>query len=261
MAVCDASGTLTFLSPALQELLGQSFGSEVEAASAAATRLYRDDGLTSLRPKHFPLARARRGEVVTDVVICYRSEDEVPAYLRCNAAPIDAADGSVNGAVVFVEDVTAGYVSHQNHQRMQNHLISTLNHELRTPLTKLMGHAEMLRDLRSQLPLNAVHSLEKLCQAADELSELADLVSCLADLDTPGLLMEAIGDPADSSQDDPWRVPEQLARGRLRSVPKIPLQPDDGPDPDGVITAIALLAQELPSPRQGVTPEERCPEE
>jgi signal transduction histidine kinase len=249
MAVCDASGKLTFQSPALQELLGQSFGSEVETDRTAPQHLYRQDGLTRLRPEHVPLARARQGEVVTDAVICHRSEEQVPTYLRCNAAPVASADGSVNGAVVFVEDVTAGHVGQENNQRMRYHLISTLNHELRTPLTKLVGHAEVLHDMRSQLPVNAVHSLEKVCKAVDELRELADLVSCMADLDTPGRLTEALGDTADSARDGTTQVPEQLARGGLRSVPKIPVQLVANLDPDTVSEAIATLAVEPPRPR------------
>jgi len=249
MAACDASGNLTYLSSELRVLFGQSFGVEVAATRTAFKHLYREDGLTRLPPEHVPLTRALLGELVADAVVCYRPEDEDPAYLRCNAAPVAAADGSLTGAVVFVEDVTAGYTGHQNSQRMQNHLIDTLNHELRTPLTKLVGHAERLHDLRSHLPLNVVHSLEKVRQAAEELSELADLVSCMAQLETPDRLIEVIGDPADSSQDDPSRVPEQLARGHLRSVPKIPMQPDIGPDPERVIKAIALLAKALPAPR------------
>ena len=247
MAACDASGKLTYLSSALRVLLGPSVRAEAWATRAALEDLYREDGLTNLLPEHVPLTRALHGEVVADAVVCYRGVDEAPTFLRCNAAPVAAEDGSVNGAVVFVEDVTAGYVGHQNQQRMQNHLISTLNHELRTPLTKLVGHAEALHDMRSHLPVNAVHSLEKVCQAADELSELADLVSALADLDTPGRLMEVIGDPADSSQDDPSRVPEQIARGRLRSVPKIPMQLA-GLDPSTVSAAIIALAKDPPGP-------------
>jgi signal transduction histidine kinase len=249
MAACDASGRLTFLSPALRGLLGKSFESEVDAARAASDDLFQEDGFTRLPPENVPLTRALQGELVADAVVCYRPEDEHPAYLRCNAAPVAAADGSLTGAVVFVEDVTAGYTGHQNSQRMQNHLIDTLNHELRTPLTKLVGHAERLHDLRSHLPLDVVHSLEKVRQAAEELSELADLVSCMAQLETPDRLIEVIGDPADSSQDDRSRVPKQLAHGHLRSVPKIPMQPDIGPDPDRVIKAIAMLAKELPAPR------------
>jgi len=249
MAACDASGRLTFLSPDLRGLLGKSFESDAESARAAHEDLFQEDGFTSLSPQNVPLARALQGELVADVVICRRLEDGVSIYLRCNAAPVADEDGSVNGAVVFVEDVTAAYVGFQHQQRLRNHLINTLNHELRTPLTKLIGYSEVLNDLRSHLPVNAVHSLEKLRQAAEELSELADLVSCMADLDTLGRLMEVIGDPADSSQDDPSRVPEQLARGHLRSVPKIPMQPDIGPDPERVVKAIALLANGLPAPR------------
>jgi signal transduction histidine kinase len=132
---------------------------------------------------------------------------------------------------------------------MDDHLMSTLNHELRTPLTKLVGHAEMLQDIRSQLPVNAAHSLEKVCEAADELSELADLVSSLADLDTLGRLTETLDETAESSRGDSDRIPEQLAHGGLRSVPKIPQQLDATLDPESVIKAIGLLAKELPSHR------------
>lgn len=243
LAACDASGRLTFLSPALRELLGHSFGSEVEAEPSASRHLYRRDGVTILRPEHVPLARARHGEVVTDAVICHRSEEEVPTYLRCSAAPVTAPDGSVSGAVVFVDDVTTDHVGRRNQQRMQDHLVSTLNHELRTPLTKLVGHAERLHDMRSQLPVNVVRSLDKVCEAVDDLSDLADLVSCLADLDTPGRLTDDLGDAADPSYDDASEVSEPLAPGELRSVPKIPVQLVAALDPVRVSVAQVALAQ------------------
>jgi len=249
MAACDGSGRLTFLSTALRELVGQSLGSEARDEPAVPQHLYQDDGVTRLRAEHVPLVRARQGEVVTDAVICHRSEDEVATYLRCNAAPVAASDGSVNGAVVFVEDVTAGYVDQQDHRRMQDHLITTLNHGLRTPLTKLVGHAEMLQDMRSQLPVNAAHSLEKVCQAADDLRELADKVSCMAELDTPGWLTDALGEATDTAQDGMAQVPEQLTHADLRSVPKIPLQLVARVDTDRVNEAIKALVAELPRPR------------
>ena len=240
MAACDPSGRLTFLSAPLRDLLGESFGAGEQTEPAALEQLYGQDGVTRLRPEDLPLARARQGEVVVDAVICHRSESKaLPTYLRCNAAPVAA--GAVNGAVVFVEDLTA---SHQDRQIRQQrplsdtYLISTLNHELRTPLTRLVGYAEMLHDMRSQLPVNAVHSMEKVCQAADELRELADLISCMGDLDTPGRLTDG----------GPLEVPEQLARGRLSSVPRIPLQLVSDLDPATVSDVMAGLAEEAPSP-------------
>ena len=230
---CDPSGRLTFLSAPLRELLGESFGSVEQTEPAALGQLYQQDGFTRLRPEDLPLARARQGEVVVDAVICHRSETKaVPTYLRCNAAPVAA--GSVNGAVVFVEDLTAGHEDEQipqGRQQLDDYLISTLNHELRTPLTKLVGYAEMLHDMRSQLPVNAVHAMEKVCQAADELRELADLISCMGDIDTPGRLTEV----------PQLEVPEQLARGRLRSVPRIPLQLVSDRDQATVTDVMAAL--------------------
>ena len=240
MAACDQSGRLTFLSPQLRELLGESFGPDAQTDPAALEQLYEPDGFTRIRPEDLPLVRARQGEVVVDAVICHRSEAKaVPTYLRCNAAPVAA--GPVNGAVVFVEDLTTRREERQVRQgrpQLDDYLIGTLNHELRTPLTKLVGYAEMLHDMRSQLPVNAVHSMEKVCEAADELRELADLISCMGDLDTPGRLTEAA----------PPEVPEQLARGRLRFVPRIPLQLVSDLDPATVSDVMAGLANEAPSP-------------
>lgn len=249
MAACDATGRLTLLSPTLRDLLGQSFGSNVADEPAVGRHLYRNDGVTSLQPEHLPLARARRGEVVTDVVICHRSEEEIPTYLRCNAAPVTAEDDSVSGAVVFVEDVTASQVGQRNRQRMHDHLVGTLNHAIRTPLTVLVGHAERLHDMRGDLPVNALPSLKQVTQAADELSELADLVSCLADLESPGRLTEAPDGPATSAREDPSPVAEQLARTRLSSVPEIPAHRVAGLDTTTVSEAIAALAAEPSAPR------------
>jgi len=240
MAACDPSGRLTFLSAPLRELLGESFEGDEHTEPSALSQLYQQDGVTRLRSEELPLARARQGEVVVDAVICHRSEAKaVRTYLRCNAAPI--AVGSVNGAVVFVEDLTAGRRDRQvrpGRQQQDDNLISTLNHELRTPLTKLIGHAELLQDMRSQLPGNAVHALEQVCQAADELRELADLISCMGDLDTPGRLTDAA----------PAQMPEQLSRGRLRSVPQIPLQLVSDLDQATAIDVIAALNKDAPSP-------------
>jgi len=249
MAACDAAGRLTFLSTELRELLGESFGSAAAADQEPPEQLYRQDGLTRLLPDDLPLARARKGEVVTDEVICHRPQDRVATYLRCNAAPVTAPDTTVNGAVVFIEDVTDKQLGQQSHRQMDDQLMSTLNHELRTPLTKLVGHAERLHDMRSQLPVNAVQSVEKVRQAAAELRELADLVSSMADLDTLAPLTEALDETAESSRGDSDRIPEQLAHGGLRSVPKVPQQLDVSPDRDGVIKAIGLLAKELRSYR------------
>src|SRR5680860_361676 len=88
IAACDASGRLTFLSPALQELLGQPFRPHAESEQVERYRLYEGDGSTRLQPEAVPLARARLGEVVTDTVICARSNTGNLLHLLCNALPV-----------------------------------------------------------------------------------------------------------------------------------------------------------------------------
>ena len=111
MAACGPSGRLTFLSTPLRELLGESFGSDEQAeperwAALPAGRRHQAGA------RGASARSARQGEAVVDAVICHRSEAKaVPTYLRCNAAPVAA--GSANGAVVFVEELTAGHEGEQ----------------------------------------------------------------------------------------------------------------------------------------------------
>ena len=51
---------------------------------------------------------------------------------------------------------------------------------------KLRCQPSAARDMRNQIPVNAVDAMEMVRQAADELRELADLISRMGDLDTPG---------------------------------------------------------------------------
>src|SRR5680860_1587180 len=88
LAACDASGEMTFLSPALQELLGQPFRPHAEAEQVERYHLSEGDGSTRLRAEEVPLARARLGETVTDAVICSRSNTGNLLYLLCNALPV-----------------------------------------------------------------------------------------------------------------------------------------------------------------------------
>jgi len=184
LAACDASGEMTFLSPALQELLGQPFRPHAEAEQVERYHLSEGDGSTRLRAEEVPLARARLGETVTDAVICSRSNTGNLLYLLCNALPVRCPEGSLLGAVVLVQDVTAQHVMLQEQEQLRNHLVVSLNHEFRTPLTKLVGYAEILHDLSEDFPPEAVHFLEKIRKAADNLTAMVDAVTILADLQT-----------------------------------------------------------------------------
>jgi len=65
------------------------------------------DTVTPLPPDRMPLARAIRGEVVTDVEIFVRNE-HIPAgvWISASAAPWRGEDGKMSGGVVVFRDIT-----------------------------------------------------------------------------------------------------------------------------------------------------------
>lgn len=182
IAACDASGELTFLSPALQKLMGQPFEPHAEAEQVERYRLYESDASTRLQPEAVPLARARRGEVVTDELICAHSATGRLLYLLCSALPVLGRGGSLEGAVVFVQDVTDEHLALQEQEQARDRLVTTLNHEFRTPLTRLVGCAEILHDLSDDFSPEVARFVTKIRQAAEELTALVEHVTSLADL-------------------------------------------------------------------------------
>lgn len=201
VAACDSTGRLTLLSPPLQELFCQPFEPVDAVNYPVRFRLFATDGVTPLRPEEVPLTRARGGEVVRNAVVCTRSPQGRLSFLRCNAAPLKMPDQSVVGAVVLVQDVTADKAAEQEHEDLRNRLMETINHEFRTPLTKLLGYAEVLRDLGELLPLQARRAVDTMTEAAQELSTLLDTISQLVDLDSHTRLSKQHCDVADLIRD------------------------------------------------------------
>lgn len=181
IAACNAAGELTFLSPGLQKLLDQPFERHAEFEQVERYRLYESDGSTRMQPEAVPLARARNGEVVTDELLCARTATGNLLYLLCSALPVTCPEGSQVGAVLFAQDVTAEHAALKDQEQVHDRLVVTLNHEFRTPLTKLVGYVEILRDSSHDLPPDATRYLHKIRQAAEELTELVDSVTELAD--------------------------------------------------------------------------------
>lgn len=181
VAVCDRDGSLTLMSPALEQLVGPF---ERVHASAFVERFgVRDANGASLRTEDVPILRALRGELVRDVVVRARGDANRTLYLRINAAPATDPQGEVLGAVALVEDVTSEQISLRERDELRDRLIETVNHELRTPLAKIQGHAELLDDAVDQLPGTMARSVEVIGRASQELSALVDTISALTDLE------------------------------------------------------------------------------
>lgn len=186
VAVIDAGGTMTMMSPALEELARAEF-SPVEAHRIPGHfNVHSADRSRVLLPDEEPLNRARAGEAFHDEVVSLRRSDHSWVYLRCSGTPLRDVDGSSLGGLVLFTDVTAEVTATREQDLLRDRIVETFNHELRTPLTSLMGHAEILGDFASSgiaLPSQAQRSLDAVVASGERLKALADAVSELVDLE------------------------------------------------------------------------------
>jgi len=103
--VADRQEKLLLVNAAARELLG--LGS-VSSLATDIFGMYETDTVTRIRDTARPMARALRGENVSDLEIFHRNAD-APAgrFLSVNARPLKDVNGQIKGGVVSFRDVTA----------------------------------------------------------------------------------------------------------------------------------------------------------
>lgn len=195
-AASDSAGTIALLSPGMRELFGLPFEPIPEDEISDRFRLFTHDGSTPLPTEDVPLVRARRGEVVRDALIVSRTPTGCLLYLRCNASPLIGPNGSINGAISLIQDVTGERAAHERQAELRERLLETVNHHLRTPVTTLLGYAEMLDDQRAGITPGAQQAVDAMLRAAGTLGTLLETVSALLDLDRHTQLTKTYGDLA-----------------------------------------------------------------
>jgi signal transduction histidine kinase len=184
LIACDESGTLTLISPPLQDLFDMSFDPAAQPCYVDQIPLRRSDGETELPRDEAPLVRARHGEFVRDAVVSTRRADGSIVHLKCNAVPLRDDEDADIGAIALVQDVTAETEAVLRAEVLRKRLVETINHEFRTPLAALLGHVELIhdhRDRRDDLDPELADWLDAIERAGwrlrDLLEEVAELVN------------------------------------------------------------------------------------
>jgi sigma-B regulation protein RsbU (phosphoserine phosphatase) len=121
LMISDRNGRILCFNAAAQRILGLD---ALDVGPDDRTWVYGcrlPDAVTPFPPDRLPLARALRGEVVTDVEIFVHSE-HVPAgvWISASAAPWRDEDGMVSGGVVLFRDVTGQKRSLENTERLSS---------------------------------------------------------------------------------------------------------------------------------------------
>ena len=128
MMVVNQAGELVLTNAAYATMFG----------GTTATFVARDDEGHMLPPEATPRARAARGESFS-MAFTLTAEDGTRRWFEANGQPIVGANGSSQGGVVTIRDITE-----RSLHRLQEEFISLASHELRTPLTPLQSLLQMI---------------------------------------------------------------------------------------------------------------------
>jgi PAS domain S-box-containing protein len=107
VVVADPDGKILFFNPVAERILGMGSKSVPPAEWPAVYGCYLPDKVTPYPPEQLPLARAVRGEEVSDVLIFIRNAQQ-PAgvWITVSSRPLRDTAGSISGAVLILRDIT-----------------------------------------------------------------------------------------------------------------------------------------------------------
>lgn len=103
IVVCDAHGNRNFANRAARRSLGLADDAPMPGKEPSPLFLHG----VQLDYAKTPLMRALGGERVTNAELTVRHAGSSDRYLRANARPLENADGTIVGAVVAAQDITA----------------------------------------------------------------------------------------------------------------------------------------------------------
>jgi sigma-B regulation protein RsbU (phosphoserine phosphatase) len=106
VVVADARGRLALFNPAAERMLGVGQMDVPQQEWTTVYGCFRPDRTTPYPAAELPLARALRGETVSDVEVFVRNAGTSGRSLSLNAAPLRDGRGLVRGGVVVFRDVT-----------------------------------------------------------------------------------------------------------------------------------------------------------
>jgi PAS domain S-box-containing protein len=163
----DRSGFITYANPAFERLTGIG-PAEIEGSPLAA--------LPSTAEGVVRLLAALGSDTALEVEFRLRQMKEEGVPVVASVAPHRRADGTLEGAVVSLSDVSAQRRVERDLARRNAALeqcVNTLAHDLRSPLVALLGFSRLLRqDYGSRLDDTGAHFVDRIEQAGRTMEEL-----------------------------------------------------------------------------------------
>jgi len=108
VVMADETGTFRIWNPAAERILGSGPAGRKIGQWSKQFALYLPDKVTPYPPEDVPLAKAIRGESVTNILIFFRPSAHADGlWLDVSAQPLRDENGQVRGGVVVFRDITA----------------------------------------------------------------------------------------------------------------------------------------------------------
>ncbi|MBI3965422.1 MAG: PAS domain S-box protein [Chloroflexi bacterium] len=178
IAIADASGQVIMANAVANEIGGPllPFARPLYEISS----VLRLDG-TPYELEQMPLQRSVLfGEVVRGEQMIIRNgvrDEEVPVLV--NSAPIRSTTGTIMGAVVVFQDITAI----KDLERTRDEFLSSASHDLKTPLTTIRGLAQLAQRQVSRIDSpEAERVAERLAAIVEATSRMTNLINELLDV-------------------------------------------------------------------------------
>jgi PAS domain S-box-containing protein len=128
LLACDAVGHITHYNRAAADLLSipgtAAAGLESAGRQPRAAEVYLADGVTPLSWEDQPLARALRGETITNTELVVAPCDSTPRTTLSSARRLVGPDGQQLGAVAVMQDITERKESDLELERVHKQLVS-----------------------------------------------------------------------------------------------------------------------------------------
>ena len=173
IAVLDAAGRVIEANTAAEAVWGMPLPAGTAWLGNPALVLWWPDGRRVTEDER-PVARALRGEIITDLELIHERADGTRVTLLTSAAPLRDADGTITAVVMVHIDISA----RKDIDRLKDEFLATASHDLRNPLTTVKGLVQVLRrrlDRDSALdPAVLANSLASIERQVNRLGEMLD---------------------------------------------------------------------------------------
>jgi PAS domain S-box-containing protein len=125
LLACDVSGKITHFNRAAAELHGMELDELGSSSSASlAADIYLMDGVTPVAEDERPLARALRGETISNLELTVVPDEAPPRTTLSSARRLLGAEGQPLGAVAVIQDTTERKTQEMELERVHKELMT-----------------------------------------------------------------------------------------------------------------------------------------